>query len=484
MKMARSTTMNVGVVGAAQLVVVVVNQLVIIVLAHYLKPSDFGIFAVCQVIINLALAVSSFGLEEAAIQTNRDPEKEVVTAASLRLTLALVAAVLIFISAPYITGYFAIEDATLALQALSISFVLIGLAFVPRVWLKRELKFGLIALSSIVNIALWSATALILGILGAGFWALIMAFLVGTVGTSVTVWVFRPSKLQFRYRRAEANGLMRFGAYVMATNLLVFLFVNLDKVVIGKILGSDPLGVYWIAFQYGTQPTFFITTVMVSVIFPTYANIANDINVLREKHRRVLRYLTLVSFPIGVGLASISPSFINSLFGPQWSGAVTPLSLLCIFGVMVSITSTSGSVYMSTNNTRQMFKQNLVMIVPFLVLLLPAVKYCGLTGVAWLFVGVIFVQLLWVTKSVSSILSYSPLEDIRQIYAVPITASGAMGSAVIAIWLVMGTSFITLLIQVPVGVAVYAAVVIAATKGDVIREMGGILAAVLHRGKA
>jgi len=76
MKMARSTKLNAGVIGAAQLIVVVVNQLVIIVLVDYLEPSDFGMLAVWQVIINIDLAVSSFGLEEVATQTNRDPEAE------------------------------------------------------------------------------------------------------------------------------------------------------------------------------------------------------------------------------------------------------------------------------------------------------------------------------------------------------------------------------------------------------------------------
>jgi O-antigen/teichoic acid export membrane protein len=255
-------------------------------------------------------------------------------------------------------------------------------------------------------------------------------------------------------------------------------------VAIGKILGSDLLGVYWIAFQYGTQPTLLITTVMIAVIFPTYANISGDINALREKHRRVLRYLALASFPIGVGLASVSPSFIISLFGSQWSGAVAPLSLLCIFGIMFSVTSTSGSVFMSTNNARQMFKQNIVMIIPFVVLLLPAVKYFGLTGVALLFVGVIFVQLLWTTKSVSRILSYAPLEDLRLIYAIPVAASTAMGLVVVAVWLILGTSIITLAVQIPVGFAVYGAVVIAATKGEIIQEMRSILGTILHRGKA
>jgi len=481
--MARSTTLNVGVIGAAQLTVAVANQLVIIVLAHFLRPSDFGIFAVCQVIINLALAVSSFGLEEAAVQTKKNPEMAVVTAASLRLVLALVAMAVMFVSAPYVTRYFAIENATLALQLLGISFVLLGLAFVPRVWLKRELKFGLIALSSIVNVALWSVMALVLGVFGAGFWALIIAFLIGTLGTSVTLWVLRPSKLQFRLDRTEAKDLTRFGAYIMATNLLVFFFMSLDKVAIGKMLGSDVLGVYWIAFQYGTQPTFFITAVMIAVIFPTYVNLAGDINVLRAKHRRVLRYLTLASFPIGVGLASVSPSFIICLFGSQWSGAVAPLSLLCIFGIMYSITSTSGSVYMSTNNARQMFKQNIVMIIPFIALLIPAVKYLGLDGVALLFVGVIFVQLVWVTLSVSRILSYPPLEDLRLVYAIPVAASIAMAAVVVSIWLIMGTSIVTLIVQIFVGFAVYGAVVIAATRGEIIQEMRSMLGIVLHQGK-
>ena len=479
--MARSTAANVGLIGGAQLFAALANQIIIIVLAHFLKPSDFGTFAVCQVVINLAISISGFGLEEAAIQTKKDPEKVVITAANLRIVLACVAGASVFVAAPFITEFFSIGGATLALQVLCISFILSGLAFVPRIWLRRELRFGQLAISTIVNTVLWSTSALILGVIGVGYWALIAAFLIGITGSCVAVWLLRPSKIGLRLDRPESRDLLRFGSFVMATSLVVFLLMNLDKIVVGRLLGSDKLGVYWIAFLYGTQPALFLTGVMTYVVFPEYANISKDMNRLREKHKRILRYLALVAIPVGVGMAGISPSFVEALLGSEWSGAVLPLSILSIFGIFYAITSTSGVIFMSTNNTRQMFKQNIVMLAPFVVLLVPAVLAFDLAGIAVLFVGVIFVQFIWVTRSISRILSYSPLEDLKNVYELPLVASLAMGFALLLLWEILGTSILTLLLQLVLGFAVYSLVVIAATKGGIIQEARDIVRNVRHR---
>ena len=61
--MTGTTTTNMAIIGVAQLFTVLMTQIVLIVLVHFLNPSDFGIYAVCQVVINFALAISSFGLE-------------------------------------------------------------------------------------------------------------------------------------------------------------------------------------------------------------------------------------------------------------------------------------------------------------------------------------------------------------------------------------------------------------------------------------
>jgi len=482
--MARSTTLNIGFIGGAQLLAALANQIVIIILAHFLDPSDFGVFAVCQVAMNLALSISGFGLEEAAIQTKKSPEESIITAANLRIILACTAGATLFVAAPAITDYFAIDEATSALRVLSISFVILGLAFVPRTWLRRELRFGKLAVSTVVNTLMWSASALILGASGAGYWALIAAFLIGISGSCVALWLMRPSKVRLQIDKGAAKDLLRYGSYLMATSVVVFLLLNLDKVVIGKLLGSDELGVYWLAFLYGTQPALFLTGMMTYVVFPEYANLSQDYSRLREKHRRIIRYLALVSVPLGVGMASISPSFVNTLLGSEWTDAVVPLSILSIFGTIYVITSTSGIIFMSTDNTRQMFKQNIVMFIPFAVLLVPTVDRYGTTGVAVLFVLIILIQFLWVTRSIGRILSYSPLSDLKNAYSIPILASLAMCLVLLLVWLILGTSIVTLIAQLLLGVGVYSLIVIAATKGEVVQEGRAILHTIRSRGRA
>lgn len=479
--MTGTTATNIAIIGGTQLFTVLMTQIVLIVLVHFLNPSDFGIYAVCQVVINLALAISSFGLEEAAIQTRDEPDKAVSTASSLRLVLAVVTVAVVFIASPFIAGSLGIKEAKLPLQVLSISFVLAGLAFVPRVRLKRELRFDRLALSSIVYAAVWAGSALVLAVLDYGYWALVYAFLIATAASCVALWAMRRSEIELRIDRAQAKRLMAFGRYIMATNIVVFLLFNLDKLAIGRILGSADLGVYWLAVQYGTLPAFFITGVTIYVVFPEYVGIAADMVKLRTKHRKVLQYVSLVAFPIGIGMACISPSFVEVLLGPDWDKAVLPLSILSCFGVLYALTSASGIIFISTGNTRQMFRQNIVMFVPFAVVLVPVVYKYELVGVAVLFVGIFLIQLAWVMRSICRILSYSPVEDLKPIYALPVAASAAMAAVLLGIWYLAGTSLYLLIIQIVVGIGVYCAVLIAATKGAIVGEVRGIVRSVRAR---
>jgi len=475
-----STTKRAGIIGIAQAASYIATQVVTLVLVNWLTPADFGIFALCQVIVNLAVTVSTFGLEEAAIQSKGDPEDNITTAANLRLIIASIATFLVFISAQWLANLMGSPEAGMPLGVLSISFIISTLAFTPRVWIRKDLQFGKIAVATMAKAAIWATVALILAFLNFQYWALVFAFLAGALGNALVIYVLRPMRPKFRLNLSKVKPLLTFGAHTTGTGLLVFLSQNLDKIAIGMMVGMGGLGVYWIAYQYGTIPATFLTAVATTVLFPEYVILSRNVDDLRNKHNSVLRHLAILIYPIGIGMAAISPTFVTELFGTAWLSAIIPLSILSVFSILYSFNSTSGIIFISTSNSRQMLKQNVVMFIPFIVLLVPSIILFGMIGAALLFVGIQLVQFIWVTVSVGRILNYSIVRQLRQVHLIPAVSSLLMGLVIVAVWTVFGTTLYSLLIQMAVGIGVYTLILMVLTKGKIIRDLKHIWVAVLH----
>jgi len=59
--MTRAT--DIAIIGGTQPLIILATQIVLIVLMNSLDPSNFRVYAVCKVVISLALVISNFELE-------------------------------------------------------------------------------------------------------------------------------------------------------------------------------------------------------------------------------------------------------------------------------------------------------------------------------------------------------------------------------------------------------------------------------------
>jgi PST family polysaccharide transporter len=94
-----------------------------------------------------------------------------------------------------------------------------------------------------------------------------------------------------------------------------------------------------------------ISRVLLRILFPAFSKIQDDNQKFRDAYLKTIFFISLVSFPIMSGLIATADIFVEVLFGDKWANLAPILMILAPVGVIQSIGTTNGSIYMAKGNT-------------------------------------------------------------------------------------------------------------------------------------
>lgn len=172
-------------------------------------------------------------------------------------------------------------------------------------------------------------------------------------------------------------------------NLSLFSFVNYftrntDNFLIGKFLDSSALGIYSFAYKIMLYPLE-ISKLLMRVLFPAFAKIQNDNEKFQHVYLRVIFIISLFSFPVMAGLIVTADNLVEVLFGAEkWKGLETILMILAPVGMIRSITTTGGSIFMAKGNTDKLLKIGIISTVVTVLFFVLAIPF-GIEGMAFSF---------------------------------------------------------------------------------------------------
>ena len=130
-----------------------------------------------------------------------------------------------------------------------------------------------------------------------------------------------------------------FSSKLMLTNIVNICNLHAFSVLLGKFFNEHTAGVYSQAKGWNDKASGTINGMVVSVAQPTLAQVTEDIGRYRQVFRKMLRFVCFVSFPAMLGLGLVAQEFILLAGGEKWRESGLILSLLCIHGAFVPITT-------------------------------------------------------------------------------------------------------------------------------------------------
>lgn len=331
-----------------------------IALARMLTPDDFGLIAMMMVFTGFAGLLTDVGLGSALVQKKDITEVHYNTVFWTNLGLGAGLMGLILYFSPSIAAFYGREELAAIGYILSINFLLGALALVPRQRLVKDLTFKVIAIADLLGMIVAGISAIVMVKAGYGFWALAWQVVILRAVATIYIWSVARWMPALVFSKHALGELFGFSFYVFATRMIRYATQRADKLLAGRFLGGDAVGLLDKAQSMMLFPLQNVSHVMGSVMFPALSLIQNDRDHVRSVYMRCTQAIALLTFPMMAGMFAVAESFVFGVLGDQWSGLVSVLRILCIAGIATSIVTVTGSVYLSQGKAKLQFKVNLL----------------------------------------------------------------------------------------------------------------------------
>ena len=325
-----------------------------VVLARQLSAAEFGMAALAIAAHELLrlLAQNGFGLK-----LIRAGDKDVDALCNTLYLLNWVWSgglfALQFAAAWLVAAYYELDEVRNMLIVLAAVYLTMPLGLTQMYRVHREQRLKATAWVDSSQVMLDNLLTAMLALMGWGAWAMVLPKLivapVWVIGYRLACdWRFDPSKGFKRPREAFSETRSLLGA-----ELARGLRAQMDIFVIGRVLGTEALGLYYFARNAGLGISLALLQAGTHAMLPRLGEVARRCGVGREllaDSLRILRLMLLVTLPIVAAQALLAPYYVPLIFGEQWLPAVPVLMLLCLSAVprvvgesMVQLVRAAGS---------------------------------------------------------------------------------------------------------------------------------------------
>ena len=379
------TLQNVGFNSIARILQFVISGIASIILTRTLLPGDYGIVGFAGIVISFISQFGDIGISSAAVQKQNLDQTGVYTAFTLKLVLSLFVFLAAFVTAPLVQLFFDNEAIVGVVRVLALSFLLNCGSFLPNLLLSRDLDYKKISYANALSAMVNSTAAVVLALLGFKYWSIVVAGLLMSISLAVLLNFFRPIRYRLRYDHQTAKGFLRFGGNLFISGLTIFLIFNADNFIIGSLKGADALGYYSVAFTWATMSCLLISSVILTVLFPTFSRIQDDRAKIKRSYLELVRYVSFGGVLINSTLFVVAGDFLVLVLGrdsDKWLPALPSLRILCFYGIARLLLEPAGPVAMALGRTDVTRKATFLVAAIELGLLYPVLQLFGIEGVA------------------------------------------------------------------------------------------------------
>jgi O-antigen/teichoic acid export membrane protein len=352
-----------------------------VVLARILNPSIFGLYALAFIAIDALGLFKSMGFDSALIRRKDEVEKAANTAFFVIPFLGLIIYLILAISAPTIGRFLNNHEIVGVIRALGIIYVISCFGKVPAALLEKNMQFKKISTIEISAVIIYSVVAIILAISGVGIWSLVIAYIAKTIYQNIMYWVISGWHPKLEFDKKIALEMFHFGKFLFLGGLVWFLKMNLDNLLVGKLLGVTALGLYAIAFNVANFGADYFGGKVQRVVFPAYSKMQSDLTDLKRASFKVFKHVSLIAIPLGVGLFFLAEELLSFVYGQKWLGAINVLKILAVAGVFNTLSAGLAGVFLACNKPKIGFWIIVLQVTIFIIFIAPMAKLFGINGV-------------------------------------------------------------------------------------------------------
>jgi PST family polysaccharide transporter len=274
------------------------------------------------------------GFSQAIIQRRELEREHLDTVFWTNVSISVLLTFISIASADLIAKFFTQPDLTPVIRWLSLSFLIGSLNNVQVAILQRNLNFKPLAIRSLIATLGGGVIGVSMALMGFGVWSLVCQQLANGIIQVLVLWTASDWRPRLSFSPKHFRDLLSFGMNVLGINILNFVIMNGDNLLIGYFLGPVPLGYYNLAYRLLTTVSQLFIGVASSVSMPILSSIQDDLPRLRNVLYELVELTNIISFPIFLGMSVLAPELVIVIFGEQWKASIPVFQILNIAGLL------------------------------------------------------------------------------------------------------------------------------------------------------
>jgi lipopolysaccharide exporter len=354
-----------------------------VVLARLLDPDDFGLWTLAFFTLMLMSPLRDLGVGAVLVIRPLLDRRTEATALSLMLAVSALAGVLVAALSPVAARLFHEPRLAGVLRAITVTLFLVTLAWFYESLMQRQLEFRKRFWAQTAQNAGYVPTALALAVLGAGVWSLAIGYIVGTAMTAVAFVALAPHRVRPAFDRGVARSLLSEGWGFVAQASFAFLRQNADYLAVGRVLGTQPLGVYSMGYRISELPYLALADPVSRVTMPAFAQMRARAEEIGPVFLRTVRAVAAVACLVGALLSATAYTFTPVVLGPKWLPMAGVLAVLGVWSALRAVEWTVASTLNATGGARPVAITSGLVLVALVPAAFVAARLGGIEAVAF-----------------------------------------------------------------------------------------------------
>lgn len=326
-----------------------------IILARLLTPHDYGCIGMLMIFMVLAESFIDGGFGSALIQKKRPTQEDYSTIFWWNLGMAVLMYAILYVSAPAIARFYDLPLLCDVLRVQGLVLFIYAFNIIQRNQLRKKLNFRILSIVTITTSITALTITIIMAYHGYGVWALVAQHLLSAFIPALVFWFYIRWRPIWTFSWQSFRELFSFGFYMFLTHLLNQFGQQLQGLLIGKMYNPATMGYYSKAHSTEKLASNSISSVMMQVTYPLYAEVQDDKKQLANIIKRITMTISYIIFPLMFILLLCAKPIFLLLYSDRWLPSVPYFQVLCIAGLAACLQSVNNNAIAAVGKSKAMF---------------------------------------------------------------------------------------------------------------------------------